>query len=185
MCITTRKSTIFACSENINKYKKGEFTMTNFKPKFIVQFIIDSLVLGIIFTILSRLAAAAFVSSLEGTAVCLPIILCTVLANVFAAGIAVFLTQNTLAKKDCSNIPDTIVFYIVLAAVLIILILLYTIFGFSTLEGFCTNNISALTVSEDDIHSAVKKSVIISDVVQAVVFLALIPLWKKRHDSLF
>lgn len=158
--------------------------MKNFKSTFIVQFIIDSLVLGIIFTVLSRLAAAAFVSSLEGTAVCLPIVLCTVLANVLAAGIAVFLTQNTLAKKDCSNIPDTIMFYIVFAAVLFILILLYTILGFSTLEGFCTKNIS-LTVSKDDIHSAVMKSVIISDVVQAILFAALIPLWKKRHDSLF
>lgn len=94
--------------------------MTNFKPKFIVQFIIDYLVLGIIFTILSRLAAAVFVPALESTAVCLTIVLSTVPANVFAAGIAVFLTQNTLAKKDCSNIPDTIMFYIVLAAIFIV-----------------------------------------------------------------
>ena len=159
--------------------------MTNFKSKFITQFIIDSLMLGILFTIVLRLIAAAFVTSLEGTAVCLPIVLCSVLANVFATGIAVFLTQNTLAKKGCSDIPDTIMFYVVLAAVLIILVLLYTILGFSTLERYCTNNISLFTVSKDDIHSAVMRSVIISDVVQVIIFAAFIPFWKKRHDSLF
>ena len=72
--------------------------MSDFKSKFILQLIIDILVLGILFTVLFRILAAVFCNAAEGTAVCLPIVLCTLLANVFAAGIAVFLTQNTLSN---------------------------------------------------------------------------------------
>ena len=159
--------------------------MQDFKKKFIVQFIIDALVLGILFFIAFRLIAVVFVSSLEGTAVCLPIVVCTVLANVFAGSIAVFLTQNTLAKKECTNIPEPMPFYLILAIVMIALILLYTVFGYSALEGYCRNNISILTVKSEDVHNAAVKAVIISDIVQAAVILAFMPLWKKRHNKLF
>lgn len=164
--------------------KKGVHK-SKFKSKFTARFIINTLWLSLVFTVIFRLVIAAAISSLEGASACLPIVLCRVLVIVFSMGTAVFLTQNYLAKKYCSYIPDVIEFYIGLAVIFTILVVIYTISDISTLEGFCTNNISALTVSEDDIHSAVMKSVIISDVVQAIIFAALIPFWKKRHDSLF
>ena len=158
--------------------------MSDFKSKFILQFIIDSLVLGILFTILFRVIAAVLCSGAEGTAVCLPIVLCTLLANVFAAGIAVFLTQNSLAKKDVSGAPQPLPFYLILAAVLIALNLLYTVLGFSVLEGWCRNNIS-ITVPADTIRPAVRKAAVISDLVQAALLPCFIPFWKKRHEALF
>ena len=158
--------------------------MSDFKSKFILQFIIDSLVLGILFTILFRVIAAVLCSGAEGTAVCLPIVLCTLLANVFAAGIAVFLTQNSLAKKDVSGAPQPLPFYLILAAVLIALNLLYTVLGFSVLDGWCRNNIS-ITVPADTIRPAVRKAAVISDLVQAALLPCFIPFWKKRHEALF
>ena len=158
--------------------------MSDFKSKFILQLIIDILVLGILFTVLFRILAAVFCNAAEGTAVCLPIVLCTLLANVFAAGIAVFLTQNTLSKKGITGAPQPIPFYLILAAVLIALNLLYTVLGFSVLEGWCKNNIS-ITVPAETIRPAVRKAVIISDLVQAVLLSGFVPFWKKRHEALF
>lgn len=158
--------------------------MSNFKSKFILQFIIDGLMLGILFTILFRVLTAVLCGRLEGTAVCLPIILCTMLANVFAAGIAVFLTQKTISKKGVTDAPQPIPFYLILAIVLIVLNLLSSVIGFSVLEGWCRNNIS-ITVSEDLIRTAVRKSVVISDLVQAALLLCFVPFWKKRHETFF
>lgn len=158
--------------------------MSDFKSKFILQLIIDILVLGILFTVLFRILAAVFCNAAEGTAVCLPIVLCTLLANVFAAGIAVFLTQNTLSKKGVTSAPQPFPFYLILAAVLIALNLLYTVLGFSVLEGWCRNNIS-ITVPAETIRPAVRKAVIISDLVQAVLLAGFVPFWKKRHEALF
>ena len=158
--------------------------MSDFKSKFILQLFIDTLVLGILFTILFRVIAAVLCSSAEGTAVCLPIVLCTLLATIFAAGIAVFLTQNALAKKGVSDAPQPMPFYLILAGVLIALNLIYTILGFSVLEGWCRNNIS-ITVPADTIRPAVRKAVVISDLVQAVILPCFVPFWKKRHEALF
>lgn len=181
------KKKYYFCSfrkEKEESIKRGVHK-SKFKSKFTARFIINTLWLSLVFTVIFRLVAAAAISSLEGASACLPIVLCRVLVIVFSMGTAVFLTQNYLAKKYCSYIPDVIEFYIGLAVIFTILVVIYTISDFSTLEEYCTNNISSLTVSEDDIHSAVKKSVIISDVIQAIIFAALIPFWKKRHDSLF
>lgn len=158
--------------------------MSDFKSRFILQLIIDILVLGILFTVLFRILAAVFCNAAEGTAVCLPIVLCTLLANVFAVGIAVFLTQNTLSKKGVTGAPQPFPFYLILAAVLIALNLLYTVLGFSVLEGWCRNNIS-ITVPAETIRPAVRKAVIISDLVQAVLLAGFVPFWKKRHETLF
>ena len=158
--------------------------MSDFKRKFILQLIIDMMVLGILFTVLFRVIAAVLCGAMEGTAVCLPVVLCTLLANVFAAGIAVFLTQNSLAKKGVSDAPQPMPFYLILAAVLIALNLMYTVLGFSVLEGWCRNNIS-ITVPADTIRPAVRKAAVISDLVQAVFLSGFIPFWKKRHEALF
>lgn len=158
--------------------------MPNFKSKFIFQFIVDALVLGVLFTIVFRLIAAVISKGMDGTAVCLPIVLCTMLANVFAAGIAVFLTQNSLSKKGITDAPQPIPFYLIIAIVLIVFNLMFTVMGFSMLEDLCGNNIS-VTVPADSINLAVRKAVVISDIVQAVLLLCFLPFWKKRHESLF
>lgn len=167
-----------------------EIYMPNFKGKFILQFIIDVLVLGILFTILFRVIGAVLCSNLEGTDVCLPIVLCSLLGNVFAAGIAVFITQNTLSKKGITDAPQPYPFYLIVAAVLIAMNICFTVMGFSVLEGWCRNNIS-VTVPADtirpavSIRPAVRNAVIVSDIVQTVLHLAFVPLWKKHHERLF
>lgn len=158
--------------------------MTGFKSKFIVQFIIDSLVLGVIFFIVFRLLAAVGVSAAEGTGVCLPIVLSSVLSGTFASGIAVFVTQRALSKKGVDDAPQPIPFYLILAAVLFVLTLLYTILGFSVLEGYCRNNIS-ITVPADTIRPAVTKAVVIANIAQAVILAGFVPFWKKCHEKLF
>ena len=159
--------------------------MSQFKSKFVVHFIIDSLVLGILFTLLFRFVGAALSNGMGGeTTVCLPIVLSTMLANVFSFGISVFLTQNTLYKNGITDAPQSMPFYLILAVVLITLDVVFFVLGFSVLEGWCNNNIS-ITVSAETVRPAVRNAVIVSDIVQAVLLLCFVSLWKKRHDVLF
>lgn len=180
--------------------------MSGFKPKFIGQFIIDALVLGILLGILSRIvtAVAIKVFSLEGTAVCYAIELIGGIFNALAIAGAVFLTQNTLAKKGVGGIDDPTKFYIVFSGIMIAINAIFSVVGFSATYNTCAGNISMLAMQnelmdtgaftsikeasekvQETIRNAVVASVVIQNILQAAIFGICIPLFKKRHEKLF
>lgn len=181
--------------------------MSNFKAKFIIQFIINFIVVGIILGILSRVAIALLFKGLDasGTSVCWLIVLTESIFNVAAMIISVFLTQKEIAKKPLDNFPlSATKFYTIVAAVLVIINILFAVFGYTATYNACVQNVDMLVMElemkksgtitdlteikntiENSLHSAVRASVIVGNVIQTAALMGLIPLFTKKHQKLF
>lgn len=179
--------------------------MSNFKSKFIVQFIINLIIVGIIATILGRVATALLFKALgvQGTSVCWLMVLVTGVFNAAAMIVSLILTQNELKKKSLDNIPDSPVkFYAVFILALIVLNVVISVIGFSSTYNTCVQNISVISmenelassgtdrsevkaVVEEQLHSAVRNAVIVANVIQAAVLALATIVISNRHRKIW
>jgi hypothetical protein len=196
---------IIAMAVLVFVYNNRVVTMQNFKSKFIVQFIMNLITVGIIATIVGRVITALLFKTLgvQGTSVCWLMVLVTGVFNVAAMIVSLILTQNELKKKSLDNIPDIPVkFYAVLILALIILNVVISVIGFSSTYNTCVQNISVISmendlvsagtdrsvvrsVVEDQLHSAVRNALIVVNIIQMVILALMTIVISKRHNRIW
>ncbi len=179
--------------------------MNKFQYKFGLQFIINILVLGTLLELVSRALITLIANSASSseTALCYFIILIQGLFNTVAIVTSVFFTQNTLSKKDILALDNPSIFYTLFSIIMIIVNVIGSIIGFSSIYNICVGNISttvmqtelmkshSLTFEEatekvqELLYHTVLLAIIIENIIQAVIFALFTPIYKKYHKKVF
>lgn len=177
---------------------------TNFNFKFIIQFIIDMLVFGIGATIIVKVLQSFIINgtSISGFPVCWMINLTNCLFNIFTMVLASFSAQKYISKMSLTDFPeDPVKFYLIFAAVITGINIMFSVFGFSSTYGVCVNNMDEIEMSmnrpagqdaaefinqlKDKIRNTVIISLIIGNAIEAGVIFTFAPVLAKRHNRLF
>ena len=180
--------------------------MSNFKTKFAIQFILGSLIMGIIFGLIGNIATGVLYNVIkpEGTGVCYIITITSYVFDAIAVIFAVLISQNTLKKKSYDNYPDSpMKFYLILAGIVTAVSVLWSIIFYPAIYNTCVENLDTLEMTlnldsdkfattdsvVDEVKRLAKTAVRIAEIIGNIVFAAIAflmaPVYAKRHENFF
>ncbi|MDO5558029.1 MAG: hypothetical protein Q4F95_00360 [Oscillospiraceae bacterium] len=155
--------------------------MSKFSTKFILQFIIDFLFIGIGASLLLKISTAVIVDTLSMSFIpaCFLSILLGCALNVLTVILAVFSTQKYISKKSLCDYPDDPKrFYVKFAVIITVIDVLYS--ALNLLYTYKTNTgITAMMIIVPVIV------LVIGNIAQAAVLFSCVRVFQSRHERFF
>ncbi|MBR0483257.1 MAG: hypothetical protein IJJ69_00580 [Oscillospiraceae bacterium] len=181
--------------------------MKKFNAYFIEQLILCIIIFGIGFTVLIRAITALVINQTEPSinGVAYPVVWIGHLLNAVCMVVSIFVAQKNAQKKECIDTPlNPMKYYLIVCTVLVVVNILFAVFGFRSTCETCINNIDVVKIAIErqgglfttpldeikaelvsKISGTVLIAVIIGNILQAVIIFGFTPVYVKNHEKLF